>query len=161
MLPHSRIRATTLRVLAASVATAGLLLLPATSAHAATAQPASTGPCYTSPSQKNCDRQDPIKQGCNADAVTVAGFTVTRPWGKIELRWSNHCKTNWTRFTAAYESTWAVNVERQSPHLQVGEAVEIAAGGQHYTDMVYAPGPAQACANDVNSDNGACTGYTK
>lgn len=95
----------------------------------------------------------------------MSGFTVTRPWGTIELRWSPSCHTNWTRFTAGYFGVWDVSVERKATahqtHLRVGEVVHIDRGGQWYTDMVYAPGPAQGCANDVSSDNGACTGYTR
>lgn len=107
-----------------------------------------------------CDNKDPIAQGCGADAVTVAGFAPSFPWGHIELRWSATCRTNWTRFTANYGAIWDVSVERLSPHLRVGDVVSINAGAQHYTNMVFAPGPAQACTNDVSSDNGACTGYT-
>jgi hypothetical protein len=118
------------------------------------------GRCHAAPGSANCDNCDPTAQGCSGDAVSVAGFTRSFPWGTIELRWSASCQTNWTRFTAGYSGFWDVSVERQSPHLRVGDVVSINGGGQHFTNMVFAPGPAQSCTNDVSSDNGACTGYT-
>jgi len=120
------------------------------------------GACLANHTTANCDGCDPIQQGCASDAVTVQFNTGPAFWwGTLELRWSNKCQTNWTRFTANYGSVWDVSVERQSPHARVGDGpLSIASGGQHYTNMVYAPGPAQACANDSESDVGLCTGFT-
>jgi hypothetical protein len=130
--------------------------------------PATT--CHDTPSNqpsqkiKNCDRVDPIAGGCSGDAYSVPGFVRSNSWGTVELRWSPSCQTNWTRFTAGYSSVWDISVERQATssqtHLRVGDVVNVNGGSWWYTNMVYAPGPAQACTNDVNSDNGTCTGYT-
>jgi len=155
-------------VMAVGAATALMVPDAASTAHAAPAAPAQT--CHDTPSDRpdlktaNCDRKDPVAGGCAADAYTVPGFTRTHSWGTIELRWSPSCQTNWTRFTAGYSAVWDISVERQQTktqtHLRVSNVVHVNGGGQWYTDMVYAPGPAQACTNDVSSDNGDCTGYT-
>jgi hypothetical protein len=136
---------------------------------AAPAQPAAQT-CHDTPAgrpdlkTKNCDGKDPKDGGCAGDAYTVPGFTRTHSWGTIELRWSPSCQTNWTRFTAGYRSLWDISVERQQTktqsHLRVNNIVTVDGGAQWYTDMVYAPGPAQACTNEVGEDNGDCTGYT-
>ncbi|MFD2416796.1 DUF2690 domain-containing protein [Amycolatopsis pigmentata] len=153
---------------AAGTISLGIALSLTGTAHAAPPAPAQT--CHDTPSDRpdlktaNCDSQDPVAGGCSADASTVPGFTRSYSWGTIELRWSPSCQTNWTRFTAGYSAVWDISVERQQTktqkHLRVNNVVNVAGGGQWYTDMVYAPGPAQACTNDVSSDNGACTGYT-
>jgi hypothetical protein len=50
-----------------------------------------------------CNGDDPISSGCGADATTVREAYIVNGLneniGLIELRWSNHCKTNWARTT--------------------------------------------------------------
>ena len=95
----------------------------------------------------------------------MPGWTRNYNWGTLELIWSPSCRTNWTRFTPGFSGAWDVNVERAATstetHLRVQyPTYELQAGIAHYTDMVYAPGPAQACADNIDGDVGACTGYT-
>jgi hypothetical protein len=63
----------------------------------------SSDQCYASRgAPMACDGDDPAASGCSADA-----YTVTNAWGwsggvrlHVELRWSPHCQTNWSRVTS-------------------------------------------------------------
>jgi hypothetical protein len=65
--------------------------------------------CYSDPSADHCDRTDPDDTGCADDAYTVKRATLWfrdtlgRPSvpadATVELRYSPHCKTNWSRVT--------------------------------------------------------------
>jgi hypothetical protein len=51
---------------------------------------------------EQCDGKDPLKMGCAKDAVTIAEANLSAPnvknvFGKIELRWSEKCRTVWAR----------------------------------------------------------------
>jgi hypothetical protein len=51
---------------------------------------------------EDCDGKDPLKMGCAKDAVTIAEANLSPPnaknvFGKIELRWSEKCRTVWAR----------------------------------------------------------------
>lgn len=53
-------------------------------------------------SQFGCDGQDPVASGCSNTAVTVASaniwnFDQTVLLGRVDMRWSNACHTNWAR----------------------------------------------------------------
>ena len=112
--------------------------------------------CKSSPSKTNCDGKDPDSTGCSADAdsygtktFTVGGATVT-----YDLRYSETCKSNWTRITATSGASYL------KPYLRWGppdsEYAEISAthsdttaGGYYWTSMRYCPTGscvAQACA---------------
>jgi hypothetical protein len=81
--------------------------------------------------------------------------------GTIELRWSQACGANWTRFTATADSSWTIYVERQSPEDQEADGpVNLAAGGQWYTNIVYAPHAARACVLAAGVAVPDCTPYT-
>jgi Protein of unknown function (DUF2690) len=47
------------------------------------------------------DGQDPVATGCSNSAVTVASRPIVggdgRTIGRVDLRWSNACLTNWAR----------------------------------------------------------------
>lgn len=87
-----------------AIITAGVLL---SSAFAATApaSAASVAPlasaCKSSPSDAHRDGVDPNTSGCATDAYTV-GWVAYNQYlpglGKIELRYSPSCKTNWARW---------------------------------------------------------------
>lgn len=54
--------------------------------------------CASSPSEGNCTGQDPVAQGCQSDAYTVATAYTTdgtgHNTGYVELRYSNKCQSN-------------------------------------------------------------------
>jgi hypothetical protein len=83
----------------AGAVTAIMLAFPV--AVVATATPASAASCFGA----YCEGQDPVDTGCSADAVTVATAAITNSSGnvigRVDLRWSNSCETNWTR-TVSY-----------------------------------------------------------
>lgn len=62
--------------------------------------------CYSAPSHYNCDQEDASQTGCSNDSVTLMSTwvkgTEADPQNDllVELRWSNHCQTNWTRITS-------------------------------------------------------------
>ena len=84
---------------------------------------------------------DPSGAICKSDAVTVA--TTLNSYGKVELRWSNNCKTNWTRVTPNYASysTYA-KIRRTSDQ----RSYTTSGTGTRSTAMVYAPSTV-ACAS--------------
>jgi hypothetical protein len=69
---------------------------------AGVAIPASAAGC----SGFGCDGQDPVATGCANSAVTVASVNIWN-WnqsvllGRVDMRWSNSCHTNWAR-TVSY-----------------------------------------------------------
>jgi serine/threonine protein kinase len=88
------------------------LVLPATSIAApptsAAASPQATrstappeGRCPRDPSRATCDLRYAAGQGCESDAVTVPGGTLTATLHgvsfTVRLLWSPRCRTNWTR----------------------------------------------------------------
>ena len=99
--------------------------------------------CANNPNDANCNGQDPINQGCNADAYTVSNGTVNikdsqnTVIGYIELRYSNKCKSNWTRVTSLIGSKtlWA-RIERDDG---LNYTFQINNTNTLYTDMVFAP----------------------
>lgn len=54
--------------------------------------PASAAGCYGD----WCSGKDPTATGCANDAITVA--STDAGVGRLDLRWSPSCKTNWGRF---------------------------------------------------------------
>lgn len=87
------------------------------------------------------DGKDPAVVGCDQTASTVASKTGT--YGKVELRYSSNCKTNWTRVVpsaASYSTTG--KVRRTSD----GKAYSNSGTGSTWTPMVYAPS-VPACAS--------------
>lgn len=47
-----------------------------------------------------CDRQDPVVEGCDRDAVTLETKTISsggRIIARVKLLWSPSCQTNWAR----------------------------------------------------------------
>lgn len=124
--------------------------------------------CIDSPSRELCDEVDPVEGGCVDGSYPLQDFTVSGPGygGTLQLMWSPNCQTNWARFTPDFDGIFEVSVERQDPHLRLEYpwwlAEGMRAGVPYWTDMVYAPGPAQACVNEINGEPpGGCTGYTR
>jgi len=65
-----------------------------TAHHTARANAPSVGLCYTSPSEANCDKQDPYTEGCN----TISYLQGGDPW-YLQVYYAtdsyNHCQSNW------------------------------------------------------------------
>ncbi len=101
---------------------------------------------------KALDGKDPNTTGCDRDGRTV-GYKYTS-YGKVELRWSSKCKTNWTRVKSyrssyyAYASLW-----RSSDSKQLSKS----GYGTIWTPMLYAPND-RACASGYI--NGKRSGWT-
>jgi hypothetical protein len=79
-----------------------LFTLPRLSSRAlaASLQQAVGATCVQSPTMEHCNTQDPERQGCATDAVTLGhtaiienGFTI----GSVERRWSAKCQSWWGR----------------------------------------------------------------
>lgn len=94
------------------------------------------------------DGVSPSGTACEADATTVA--TAKNSYGKVELRWSNSCKTNWARVipNSSSYSTYG-KIRRTSD----GRTYSTSGTGARFTAMVYAPS-VQACAS------GTINGYS-
>jgi hypothetical protein len=105
--------------------------------------------------RQNCDDRDPIQVFCDNRYRTVT--SASWPTGTVELRWSDDCWTNWTRFTpAANQDGVAVQiwVERESSNNDGGIGPKIGGHygftiqsgvGPYWSNMLYSPGPARAC----------------
>lgn len=65
-----------------------------TQSETATAQPTTSATCYGD----YCSGQDPVATGCSADAETLDFLVDDKGGGRLELRWSPTCKTNWARW---------------------------------------------------------------
>ena len=64
------------------------------------ASAATTITCAQTPNQQNCDGQDPIAQGCVADAQIAADLPITfidATVGEVQLRFSPACQSYWGR----------------------------------------------------------------
>jgi hypothetical protein len=87
------------------------------------------------------DGKDPNATGCDVGASTVRSATGT--YGKVELRWSNSCKTNWTRIVpnSSKYSTYG-KIRRATD----GKNYSKSGAGSIWTPMVYAP-TERACAS--------------
>ncbi len=111
----------------------------------------------------DCDYQDPMDSGCYADARTVESVPLVyrdEQVGKVDLRWSPACQTNWTRVTAE-QPRWimALLILDYEPGLR--HQAERAYGDVVWSPMLYAP---QVCAQAVgtlyrNADDYSDRGY--
>ncbi len=100
------------------------------------------------------DGKDPNATACDRDGKTVAYKNTS--YGKVELRWSNNCKTNWTRvkpYRSSYNTT--AYLWRSSDR----KMFNISGRGTIWTPMLYSPN-ITACAygvvNGRSSSDWAC-----
>ena len=150
---YRRILVATVTVLALSLA---VFAAPAPSASARSAHIAFGDNCYNYPQAGYCNGDDPSSSGCSADATTVPGqskdimntYNPGVSYGKVELRWSNHCGTNWVRIRTyndiniAYLTVWHGYQPGTSPYCYPSGCLTtttFAANQTYWTDMVYAP----------------------
>ncbi len=94
------------------------------------------------------DGKSPSGTVCEQDATTVA--SQSNSYGKVELRWSNTCKTNWTRVVPNSSSYSTYGKIRRTSD---GRSYTTSGTGTRFTAMVYAP-TVQACAS------GTINGYS-
>ncbi len=105
---------------------------------------ASTVTCYGD----YCSGQDPMATGCADDAVTVAFKQMDD--GRMELRWSPTCKTNWARYeqypfgSFASEVPLALVAVQDTGYTQSiswfeGDNVQPIEVGTYWTPMIYSP----------------------
>jgi hypothetical protein len=96
--------------------------------------------CASAPSARFCNHQDPIAQGCAADAQTLPGYSnpivhggVTV--GKFEVRYSRKCNSYWGRTTSFVDGVAETDVFQPFEEHVVGPF----RGGvqQTYSDMAF------------------------
>lgn len=96
-----------------------------------------------------CSGQDPVTTGCAADAVTVEAVQLDDGAGRLELRWSATCQTEWARWQQ-YPTGWCLNCAPLSlvAVQDTGYTQELdwfdqgtspSEGGTYWTPMIYSP----------------------
>jgi hypothetical protein len=90
-------------LLLALLLTAGVGFFPSHVAHAASA-------CQTSPSDANCNGQDPAFTGCGADGTTLLRITVGT--GAVAVRYSPTCQSAWAHTTNGTVVTLQATITR-------------------------------------------------
>lgn len=148
----------------AFVCLVALATLLGVNASTSTAQAAAAAPTVSC-SGSGCNNTDPATTGCANNAYTVETQYITfngQQIGKVELRWSPTCQTNWTRVTKLGGFYTYVYGTLQTTNGSVLTSYG-AYGSQVYTNQWYAPNLlVQACgvlANGPNQDGrGVCTG---
>jgi hypothetical protein len=104
-----------------------------------------------------CDGQDPVQTGCVNGAYTVATDDIYdnngAVIGRVDLRYSPTCETNWTR-TISYigPQTLDAVVTRDDIGYHLNEYLDNVTNV--YTDMIYAPSPICAQGLGIIYENG-------
>lgn len=91
-----------------------------------------------------CSGKDPMSTGCYADAYTAAYKDFQN--GRLEVRYSPRCKTNWARVTI-YPIGWALGVPtpiRLTARQDTGYTQSVSwsqrvGQGTYWTPMIYSP----------------------
>jgi len=115
---------------------AGVSMLPAHRAYAASA-------CQTTPSDANCDGQDPVATGCGSDGTTL--ITASIGTGTVAVRYSPTCKSAWAHTTngtsvvlqatiarasgLSYSSSFVTGTGVKSPLVYIGGHQQVQACG--------------------------------
>ena len=86
-----------------------------------------------------CDYKDPKATGCDAGAVTV--HSISTRFGRVDLRWSGTCQTNWVRVntTQSLRRLEMDIIEGYHGH-EADFVLSPDPAGTHWGNMVYAPG---------------------
>jgi Protein of unknown function (DUF2690) len=116
------------------------------------ATPAQAAGC----SGMGCDGQDPVQTGCVNGAYTVASdyiYYFGTVIGRVDLRYSPTCETNWTRVISYIGPQYldaVVTEEDIGYHLNenLDNVTNV------YTDMIYAPSPICAQGGGIIYVNG-------
>lgn len=96
-----------------------------------------------------CSGQDPESTGCAKDAVTIEALATDTGGGRLELRWSQTCKTNWARWQQ-YPTGWCMNCTpiglvavQDTGYTQKVDWFEAGTspreGETYWTPMIYSP----------------------
>lgn len=92
-----------------------------------------------------CSGQDPETTGCSADAETVAVVVDDKGGGRLELRWSPTCKTNWARWQQ-YPVGWCMNCTpiglyavQEGGYTQSVDFTKNTPREMNWTPMIYSP----------------------
>lgn len=115
-------------------------------------------------SRNGCTGLDPNATGCSADATTLLSKNIVnssgQSIGKIELRWSPTCQTNWARVTSFIGSApLGASVEREAgvdgPFAEecVPTCDTFVTATSAFTDMVWAPDVAASATGAVIQNN--------
>lgn len=90
--------------------------------------------CASNPSAQTCTNQDPMVQGCDNDAVTVAFKTILDAQGNllatVERRYSPTCHSEWGRIT---------DNGRQPLLIVVNTSIRSTRGNRAFSAMVFVP----------------------
>lgn len=102
------------------------------------ATPARAASC----SGTGCNGQDPIATGCNSDAYTVTSANIknlqNQVVGRVDLRWSPTCQTNWARAVSNVGSTNMFVVLLDCNYNEIsGTYYQLAGTTSVYGDMKY------------------------
>ncbi|MFF4802466.1 hypothetical protein ACFY1U_29350 [Streptomyces sp. NPDC001351] len=155
---------------------AGLVLAGQLAFGPGAAYAASASACAANPSKNNCDHVDPTdgNRVCMRNTWEVSGYPVVPKYDvnyggkpvpvRVELWWSETCKSNWARVVSTgYSGRAEVSVWRKSDGKADQYTHDMTASGTWsalYTNLMYAASPdqADACAQD-QSTWGGCGPY--
>ena len=125
-------------------------------------------PCYNVPNEQTCNGKYPEDVGCDQDAYTAVSryiypwggvYDPTTPVGLVELRYSPHCGTNWSRVTSYIDSTEmnaAIKYDDCGGNF-LYRNYQFQGPNQIWSPMIYAPVRNAAAWGDVASQHfGAC-----
>ncbi len=118
---------------------------PAGAAHTATKTItiAAISACMQSPSDKNCDGQDPVAIGCGADGTTLTTISLNG-YGTLAVRYSPTCKSAWAHIVSSIgTTTLQATITRKDGLSFSGPFIQ---GTAQKSPLVYAPlQQVQAC----------------
>jgi Protein of unknown function (DUF2690) len=95
--------------------------------------------CFQTPDQQHCDNQDPVAQGCLADAQTKGSTNIYDgkvTVGRVDRRFSPNCQSYWVR-TFNYSQNGTITAELVGHYVLTGAGDNL----EEYTDMIYMPQP--------------------
>lgn len=110
-------------------------------------------------SGRGCNGMDPSVTGCSAGS-TIADTDRMFTSGTAELRWSPTCKTNWVRVSNYAGGDSALRITVWTGGERVG-FVAPGTPGNHWGNMVYAPGCARGEVVYVDEDGSHHTARLK
>ncbi|MEU6539784.1 hypothetical protein [Streptomyces sp. NPDC047000] len=161
----TRARRTVSLVVSAAALLLGQLAFGPTAAYAASASA-----CAANPTAANCDHVDPTSGNgvCLQNTWEVSGYPVVPKFDvnygggnvpvRVELWWSQTCRSNWARVVSTGYSGYAeVFVWRRSDGAYDRYGHTMTATGTWsalYTNLMYTPGLAAACADDASTWGG-------
>lgn len=110
-------------------------------------------------SGSGCNGDDPHDSGCDLDAVTLATRSFSN--GKLELRYSNTCKTKWAKVTRndgkKYSTAW---IEKTDGGLR-NETWDGVNWNYMWSWQWYTPGVSVRACSQITSCSGPCGSYAE